>query len=99
VLPALRRPAADGTPARLPFDVHRHDLRRTAATNMGAARVPRAHIGYVLNHTTTDAAAVTKVYDRYARDDEKRAALEAWARRLDAMLAAEAPASVLAFAR
>ena len=31
------------------FDFHRHDLRRTAATGMGAAGIPREVISHVLN--------------------------------------------------
>lgn len=69
------------------FDVHRHDLRRTAATAMGRAGVQRAHIAHVLNHVDRGARA-TQVYDRYDHDLEKRAALQAWAERVDAILVA-----------
>jgi hypothetical protein len=37
-------------------DFRGHDLRRTAATRMGEAGVPRQHIAYVLNHVGRDAA-------------------------------------------
>jgi integrase len=81
------------------FDVHRHDLRRTAATNMAAAGVPLTTIGYVLNHVDVDRGSrATQTYDRYDHDAEKRTALETWARRLDAILTATA-AAVLPFAR
>jgi integrase len=76
---ALRR---DGGIA---FDFHRHDLRRTAATGMAQAGTARPTISHVLNHVDGGARA-TLVYDRYSYDDEKRAALEAWGRRLDAIL-------------
>jgi integrase len=79
------------------FDVHRHDLRRTAATNMAAAGVPRTTIGYVLNHVDRGSRA-TQTYDRYDRDPEKRAALETWTRRLEAILTATT-AAVLPFTR
>jgi integrase len=80
------------------FDVHRHDLRRTAATHMAAAGVPRTTIAYVLNHVDRGSRA-TQVYDRFEHDVEKRVALETWARRLDGILTATAPAAVLPFTR
>lgn len=69
----------------LDIDFRGHDLRRTAATRMAAAGVPREHIARVLNHVDGGARA-TRVYDRYGYDQEKRAALEAWARSLARIL-------------
>lgn len=60
-----------------------HDLRRTGASFMASMGISRATISKVLNHVET---GVTKVYDRYSYDSEKRRALEAWAARLDAIL-------------
>lgn len=65
----------------LPFDFRGHDLRRTAATFMAAAGVPREHIARVLNHVEGGARA-TRVYDRHTYDREKRLALETWEHRL-----------------
>jgi len=59
-----------------------HDLRRTAGTGMAAAGIDRSTIGFVLNHTTGGEAAATRIYDKYERLSEKRAALERWAGRL-----------------
>lgn len=56
-----------------------HDLRRTAATFMAAAGVPRLVVGKVLNHTEQD---ITAVYDRHAYEKEKREALDAWETKL-----------------
>lgn len=67
---------------RLCTDIPRftvHDLRRTTASNLAQLRVPRTVIKKVLNHTDQD---VTAIYDRYGYDDEKRDALDAWAKRL-----------------
>ena len=61
-------------------DFRPHDLRRTAASRMASAGVPRLVIGKVLNHAEP---SVTAVYDRHSYDAEKRAALETWARLLD----------------
>jgi integrase len=60
-----------------------HDLRRTAASLMASAGVPRLHIGKVLNHAEQ---GVTAVYDRHGYDEEKRVALETWERKLLSIL-------------
>ncbi len=65
-------------------DFRGHDLRRTAASHMASAGVPRLVIGKVLNHAEP---SVTAVYDRHSYDAEKRDALEIWARTLDTILA------------
>jgi integrase len=85
--PSLRRAKkAPSAIARvLKVDFRGHDLRRTAATFMAASGIPREHIGHVLNHIEGGARA-TLVYDRYAYDREKRIALEAWSRTLNAIL-------------
>lgn len=80
------------------FDIHRHDLRRTAATAMGRAGVPRTTIAHVLNHVDRGSRA-TQIYDRYDHDAEKRIALETWTRRLDEILTAKEPARIVPFAR
>ena len=68
----------------LSFAFRAHDLRRTAASGMAEAGVPRDHIAHVLNHRSVTKATVTAVYDRYTYDREKRAALDAWARSVTA---------------
>ena len=59
----------------LGVDFRGHDLRRTAATRMAAAGIPRDHIAKVLNHVEGGARA-TRVYDRHTYDAEKRMALD-----------------------
>ncbi len=78
----------------LGFDFRGHDLRRTAATRMAAAGIPREHIGKVLNHVEGGARA-TRVYDRHSYDHEKQIALETWARVLDGILSGTDTANVL----
>ena len=63
-----------------------HDLRRTAATYMVRAGVPRLVVGKVLGHADTD---VTGRYDKHAYDREKRGALARWADELARIVAAE----------
>jgi integrase len=59
-----------------------HDLRRSVATHlrdpdaMGDASVERLTVSKILNHAE---GGMTRIYDRYSNDAEKRRALEAWA--------------------
>jgi integrase len=73
-------------------DFRGHDLRRTAASLMASARVPRLVISKILNHTD---ASVTAIYDRHSYDAEKREALDNWARQLTGIIQG---ATVLPFA-
>jgi len=69
-----------------------HDTRRSAASHMAKLGVQRLVLGRILNHQEP---GVTKVYDRYGYDREKRQALDAWARRLHAIVTGEAAAKVV----
>jgi len=60
-----------------------HDLRRTAASLMVGGGVSRLVVAKILNHVET---GITAVYDRYSYDAEKRAALDFWGDRLEAMI-------------
>lgn len=82
----------------LGIDFRGHDLRRTAATGMAEAGIPREHIARVLNHVEGGPRA-TKVYDRYAYDNEKRVALECWDRRLSELVTGRADSTVVPFGR
>ena len=73
-----------------------HDLRRTAATKMAESGVPRHHISAVLNHVEAG-SRVTRVYDRYSYDAEKRMALETWTRKLQSIVDQQQPGRVLSF--
>jgi integrase len=64
-----------------------HDLRRTAASHMAGAGVPRLVVKKILNHVERD---ITAVYDRHGYDAEKKAALEKWARKLREILSGKA---------
>jgi len=76
---ARAKRAASHLSRGLPFTFRAHDLRRTAASGMGAAGVPREHIAHILNHRSVTFSTVTAIYDRYHYDAEKRAALDRWA--------------------
>jgi integrase len=70
-----------------------HDLRRTAATGMARLGYDPHIVERVLNHATSHAGPLARVYQRYAYEDEKRAALDAWAHRV-AELCVEADLAV-----
>jgi integrase len=63
-----------------------HDLRRTAASHMTGMGISRLTVQKLLNHAERD---VTAVYDRHSYDPEKRAALDAWGRRLTEIVSGE----------
>jgi integrase len=63
-----------------------HDLRRTAASHMTSMGIPRLVVGKILNHAEP---GVTRVYDRHSYDTEKRQALEAWGRKVMALVTGE----------
>jgi integrase len=65
------------------IDFNPHDLRRTAASHMTASGIPRDIVKKILNHVERE---VTATYDRYSYDREKRAALDSWGKRVDAIL-------------
>jgi integrase len=69
-----------------------HDLRRTVATRLAAAGVRGEDVSAILGHAR--AGVTGKHYDHYDRADEKRRALERWARIL-ASIIAPASASVV----
>jgi integrase len=64
-------------------DLRLHDFRRTAASLMTGMGISRLTVKKILNHAERD---VTAIYDRHSYDPEKRSALEAWGRRLEAIV-------------
>jgi integrase len=76
---ALRRPGLEA----LGFTFVPHDLRRTAASHITGMGISRLVVSKILNHAE---AGVTSVYDRHSYDLEKRQALQAWGRKLKAII-------------
>jgi integrase len=64
-------------------DLRLHDFRRTAASLMTGMGISRLTVKKILNHAERD---VTAIYDRHSYDPEKPVALEAWGRRLEAIV-------------
>lgn len=63
-----------------------HDLRRTLATNLQKLGVRLEVTEAVLNHSSGSRGVIVGVYQRHDWAPEKRAALDGWARRLDAIV-------------
>lgn len=64
-----------------------HDLRRTAATGMARLGFEPHVVERVLNHASSAAGPLSRVYQRYSYDAEKAAALEAWSDHVRALTA------------
>jgi len=64
-----------------------HDLRRTVATGLASLQVPPHVVEKLLNHTSGTFSGVAGVYNRFAYQNEMRAALEQWESRLQELLA------------
>ena len=73
-----RDPATVQAPEEWTF----HDLRRTVASGMAGLGFPPHVVEAALNHRSGTIKGVAAVYNRYSYADEKRAALDAWSRRL-----------------
>lgn len=72
----------DADPVEIPpFTIH--DLRRTAATGMAGLRFPPHVVEAVLNHRSGTRRGVAGVYNRFDYAEEKREALDAWAKSLE----------------
>jgi integrase len=71
-----------------------HDLRRTVASLMTGSGTSRLVVSKILNHAEP---GVTSVYDRHSYDNEKKIALDAWARMLTQILEHKSEGAVLPF--
>jgi integrase len=63
-----------------------HDLRRTCATGMARLGIPVRVTEAVLNHVSGTGGGIVAVYQRHDYADEKRQALDAWARLVGELL-------------
>ena len=60
-----------------------HDLRRSVATHLRDAGVDRLTVSKILNHAE---GGMTRIYDRYTADREKRAALQEWGEKIERLV-------------
>jgi integrase len=63
-----------------------HDLRRTATTSMAELNVPPHVVDKILNHTAGTIRGVAATYNRFEYLPERKAALEAWGRRIESLV-------------
>jgi integrase len=75
-----------------------HDLRRSVATNLQKLGVRLEVTEAVLNHVSGSRAGIVGVYQRHEYAEEKRAALDAWARSLEAIVTSAPANNVVEFA-
>ena len=67
-------------------DWRMHDLRRTVATGLQRLGINLQVVEAVLSHVAGSRAGIVGVYQRHTFDAEKRAALDAWARHVEAIV-------------
>lgn len=72
-----------------------HDLRRTADTDMNEMGIQPHVVDAILNHRSGIIKGVTKTYNRYDYFAEKKAALDAWARRLEVIVSGAEASNVV----
>lgn len=63
-----------------------HDIRRTVASGMARLGIHLPVIEKLLNHTSGSFAGIVGVYQRHSFADEKRAAMQVWARHIAAVV-------------
>ena len=75
-----------------------HDLRRTAASGMAALGIAPHVVEAVLNHKSGVIRGVSAVYNKYSYSTEKKAALEAWSRYVEALVSGRPASNVVELA-
>lgn len=68
-----------------------HDLRRSFASGCARLGVAVHVVEAALNHRSGSIKGVAAIHNRYSYDPEKRAALDMWARYVDALVTGAAP--------
>ncbi len=72
-----------------------HDLRRTFASGMARLGINLPVIEKLLNHVSGSFAGIVGIYQRHSFSDEKRAAMQAWARHVASIVAGTTAANVV----
>jgi integrase len=91
-----RKEAGEGAQVREIEPWRIHDLRRTFATGMQRLGVRFEVTEAVLNHVSGARSGVAGIYQRHDWREEKRVALDAWARHLETLIAGTKPTNVVA---
>jgi integrase len=90
--------ARGATPQAMP-EWTLHDIRRSLATNLQRLGVRLEVTEAVLNHRSGSRAGIVGVYQQHDWADEKRQALDAWARRLETIVSGAAVSNVVDLAK
>ena len=72
-----------------------HDIRRTVASGMAKLGINLPVIEKLLNHVSGSFAGIVGVCQRHSFSDEKRAAMQAWARHVEAIVSGETAGNVV----
>jgi hypothetical protein len=72
-----------------------HDIRRTVASGMARLGINLPVMEKLLNHVSGSFAGIVGVYQRHSFADEKRAAMQSWARHVEAIVSGETAANVV----
>jgi integrase len=83
----------DLMPACPPWTLH--DLRRTFASGCARLGIAVHVVEAALNHRSGSIRGIAAVYNRYDYGTEKRAAMQTWARHVEAIVSGEAQANVV----
>jgi integrase len=75
-----------------------HDLRRTFASGCARLGIGLPVVEKLLNHTSGSFRGVTGIYQRFDFASEQRAAVETWARYVEALVTGEAAGNVVELA-
>jgi integrase len=84
-------------PAGPPWTLH--DLRRSFASGCARLGIAVHVVEAALNHRSGSIRGIAKVYNRYDYGTEKRAAMQVWARHVEAIVSGEMVANVIAIKR
>jgi integrase len=76
-----------------------HDLRRSLATGCQGLGFPIEHTEAVLNHVSGKRGGLAAIYQLHEYRDEKTAALNAWARHVEALISGDGEVKVVPFVR
>ncbi|CAJ0878760.1 hypothetical protein AMST5_02998 [freshwater sediment metagenome] len=74
---------------------HLHDLRRSFASGLARLGTPPHVIEAALNHRSGIVSGIAAIYNRHHYLDERRGALDAWARHLEWLLAGKPAVNVV----
>jgi len=75
-----------------------HDLRRTCASGMARLGIAPHVIEACLNHRSGVISGIAATYNRHSYEPEKRGALDAWARHLEALITGKPARNVIELA-